>query len=58
MNQAANNFRGKVVDALQAMSLHTAEAVRCPLCDRWVKDTESQWNPYKGCCTDCAELDG
>jgi hypothetical protein len=57
-----------VADALQAQVYIVASGIestilgnqvqRCPTCDMWVWNTESQWNSYKGCCTDCAELDG
>jgi hypothetical protein len=62
-----------VVDALEAMNVYPAGATRaarieaailgsqvqrCPTCDTWVWNTDIQWNPHKGCCTVCAELDG
>ena len=60
----------EVVDALKALDRQTNEArqienmildgivQRCPMCDRWVWDNLNEWNEYKGCCANCAELDG
>jgi len=32
--------------------------IQCPLCELWAWNKATEWNPYKGCCMDCAELDG
>jgi hypothetical protein len=46
------------VPMVEEAILGDAEIQHCPTCDLWVRNTDVQWNPHKGCCTVCAVLDG
>lgn len=38
--------------------LSSGQLETCPLCERWAWNSPSYWNKFKGCCVECAELDG
>jgi hypothetical protein len=56
MGRTAEQMLDVLCDALRKPKGNVV--IQCPLCELWDWNNPNEWNEYKGCCADCAELDG